>query len=430
MNQSSAARLILAALGFLVSVPLLVFLATGFFDYLYIRHIVAQFDHGLADVDLANPKLMKALVAGMAAAASWWFLRFHAVSMGWIRNILSYLTTVSFGLVAVMNLVSGIAIWGHHFDGLGNALLRYEITPDNRVLFYAKRTVSPRTGLPLQEVTPEAVYGLEARRQGAFREVTDPRSDDWFGPGTGQPLLWFSERPDGIHVFNMPGYDPDNRAELRPVSLEIKTRYYHEKHEREQRQKAAQASHLEEVRVRQARKALPVASPHSGERFPATRLRPLSVQETASWTVADLRYAINEMFARHGAVFSKAEIQAVFANQPWYQPRNGLGFNEIEEEFTAVEKQNLLLLASLRDGRIPSAPPAPSPSRSEVSANPQPTPKARGASWHINLLPNINVSFNGASPNRPRREPPFHQRCRTHHYPNAVCPATGRRQTF
>lgn len=87
-----------------------------------------------------------------------------------------------------------------------------------------------------------------------------------------------------------------------------------------------------------------------GERYPATRLRPLTPEEVADLGFGEVRYAINEMFARHGATFPKPEISAVFARYRWYQPRAGVTFEDIEaQSFSPVERANLKVLGDHRD---------------------------------------------------------------------------------
>lgn len=87
-----------------------------------------------------------------------------------------------------------------------------------------------------------------------------------------------------------------------------------------------------------------------GERYPATRLRALTAEDVADLDFGAVRYAINEMFARHGATFPKPEISAVFAKYRWYQPRAGVTFEEIEaQSFSPVERANLKVLGDHRD---------------------------------------------------------------------------------
>lgn len=88
-----------------------------------------------------------------------------------------------------------------------------------------------------------------------------------------------------------------------------------------------------------------------GERYPETRMRMLRSEEVKTLTNAQLRYAINEMFARRGASFPQAEISGQFRKFGWYRPRPGLTFDQVEAEFSGVEKANLELLAAVRESR-------------------------------------------------------------------------------
>jgi len=85
-----------------------------------------------------------------------------------------------------------------------------------------------------------------------------------------------------------------------------------------------------------------------GERFPGTRLKLLAAAEVSTMELDDVRYAINEMFARHGASFTKVEVSALFTGFAWYRPRRGISFTDLEKEFSEIERSNLLVLAEHR----------------------------------------------------------------------------------
>lgn len=93
-----------------------------------------------------------------------------------------------------------------------------------------------------------------------------------------------------------------------------------------------------------------MSAPFEGEKYPETRVRSLTAADIGHLSYGQVRYAINEMFARHGAVFAIPEIQAVFERFSWYQPRAGWSFEEIEEQlFSPAERENLKVLGSHRD---------------------------------------------------------------------------------
>jgi hypothetical protein len=94
-----------------------------------------------------------------------------------------------------------------------------------------------------------------------------------------------------------------------------------------------------------------------GERFPETRQKLLNYADLTKMTDADLRYAINEMFARHGGTFGKQVIRQMFEKFNWYRPRACVDFDHIEQmDFTNIEKANVKLLGAARDSKPGGAP--------------------------------------------------------------------------
>ena len=88
----------------------------------------------------------------------------------------------------------------------------------------------------------------------------------------------------------------------------------------------------------------------AGEKYPETRLRALTEEDISEWSYGQVRYAINEMFARYGAIFADSKIQAVFDRLPWYQRHEERSFDEIESNFfSRQEWENLQILGRQRD---------------------------------------------------------------------------------
>lgn len=101
-----------------------------------------------------------------------------------------------------------------------------------------------------------------------------------------------------------------------------------------------------------------------------------------------IRYAINEMFARHGADFPKAEIKRHFQQFAWYRPRSGLDFDQIENGFSEIERDNLKLLGGLRDFK------------KDGDANVAPsalTPRDYAGSWRGTVSPARSASGRGGN---------------------------------
>ena len=88
----------------------------------------------------------------------------------------------------------------------------------------------------------------------------------------------------------------------------------------------------------------------SGERYPQTLDARLSFDDVRGLNQAQLRYAINEMYARYGLVFRDKQIQRNFERMKWYSPQASLTPAQIEERFTPLERANLEILAQARDG--------------------------------------------------------------------------------
>jgi hypothetical protein len=89
-------------------------------------------------------------------------------------------------------------------------------------------------------------------------------------------------------------------------------------------------------------------SAESSERYPETATRLLQPGDIKGWEEAKLRYAINEIYARHGADFKDKKIKEWFLRLGWYHPRPGLTYDQAEAEFSDVEKENVKLLGEAR----------------------------------------------------------------------------------
>ena len=89
-----------------------------------------------------------------------------------------------------------------------------------------------------------------------------------------------------------------------------------------------------------------------GEKFPATREQEITVADANELELADVKYAIFEMFARHGAPIDDSKMRETFSQFPWYQPRDGFTFDEAEKEFSDIEKHNLDVLRRVRAAKI------------------------------------------------------------------------------
>jgi hypothetical protein len=88
----------------------------------------------------------------------------------------------------------------------------------------------------------------------------------------------------------------------------------------------------------------------AGERDPQTRQHALTEDEVASMNIAQIRYAINEIYARYGATFPNTpDVQRQFQKFSWYHPSAGITFEMIDQKMSDIERQNVKFLAEYRE---------------------------------------------------------------------------------
>jgi serine/threonine protein kinase len=99
----------------------------------------------------------------------------------------------------------------------------------------------------------------------------------------------------------------------------------------------------------------PPASSGQGaeEKFPETRTRLLTQDEVRRWSDNQLRYAINELYARGGYDFQTAEVKEQFSQFAWYRQRRVPGRTQTAAatQLSRLEYVNLELLQKVRDSR-------------------------------------------------------------------------------
>jgi hypothetical protein len=59
----------------------------------------------------------------------------------------------------------------------------------------------------------------------------------------------------------------------------------------------------------------------------------------------------NEIYARHGWVFNRRDLEGYFARQPWYRPRGDFYSRDqvnrrVEAELTGLERRNIQIIIS------------------------------------------------------------------------------------
>lgn len=88
-----------------------------------------------------------------------------------------------------------------------------------------------------------------------------------------------------------------------------------------------------------------------GGRWPWTSGRLLRPDDLMPLSLMELELMRNEIYARHGWVFNRRDLQDFFARQPWYSPKGDLSNREqvnrwVQAELTPVEKKNIQIIVS------------------------------------------------------------------------------------
>ena len=89
----------------------------------------------------------------------------------------------------------------------------------------------------------------------------------------------------------------------------------------------------------------------AGERYPETRLDELDPADVSAMTDAQLNFAINEIYARHGLVFGEMNLRKHFLGLGWYKPKPDLSAQEAAKMFSKLETRNADRLAAERTAR-------------------------------------------------------------------------------
>jgi hypothetical protein len=126
------------------------------------------------------------------------------------------------GMGVIYNLALYVGTKNEHFDTKGRAVKYYALVPGG-VVFSDRAGTEPKYGVLFRPVSRENIRWLLRIQQGRIQEVLDPASHDWFDGVIGDPLLWYySDTGGNLHLFDGPGYAPATRAELKPVTPEIR----------------------------------------------------------------------------------------------------------------------------------------------------------------------------------------------------------------
>jgi len=75
-------------------------------------------------------------------------------------------------------------------------------------------------------------------------------------------------------------------------------------------------------------------------KFPQSSDRRLSPEDVGQLSSYDLKIMRNEIFARHGYIFTKPELQSYFQGQSWYTAQDA----DVTSFLTDIEEENIALI--------------------------------------------------------------------------------------
>lgn len=93
-----------------------------------------------------------------------------------------------------------------------------------------------------------------------------------------------------------------------------------------------------------------------GPRWPWTSHRLVTQDDLSQLSPWELVLMRNEIYARHGWVFERADLQDYFGQQPWYRPKGTLENREAANrvagaELTALERRNIKAILQFEKGQ-------------------------------------------------------------------------------
>lgn len=95
-----------------------------------------------------------------------------------------------------------------------------------------------------------------------------------------------------------------------------------------------------------------VSAVHAQGRYPQTAQRILSASEVSAMSCAKSRYALNEIYARHGYVFRSKAITSEFRRYSWYRPVKGRTMAQVEARLNYYEKRNIEILSQRKQAYV------------------------------------------------------------------------------
>jgi len=200
-------------------------------------------------------------VSGLSRDLGWPVILVAVFGVSYLVESAVRLRSKNRGLILIVLIACFAAYWGLHawytrndlFDREGKPLFYWGLNPDGTTHRQTTPGLNRITAQPLRPASQEYLI-LRGRETEPFISV-DAATNDWFGI-TGQPLLWWSARPDGkLDFFRRSGVDPRYGSQPQPVTLPIRKQWEQEQTKLKAEAEARAARDALVQREAQARRA-------------------------------------------------------------------------------------------------------------------------------------------------------------------------------
>lgn len=112
------------------------------------------------------------------------------------------------------------------FDRKTGQPAKYYIKTLDGFKFSSAEDFDPKFGIKFKPITQEVIKEYFFwQKTGKLEIIPEVTAGKYFDMITGEPIVWYSERPDGtIKLFALPGHDPTTGELLKPITKEIVTK--------------------------------------------------------------------------------------------------------------------------------------------------------------------------------------------------------------
>ena len=90
-----------------------------------------------------------------------------------------------------------------------------------------------------------------------------------------------------------------------------------------------------------------MVDPNEQEDYPFTAQRLITESELSSYNKEELSIMRNEIYARHGYIFKRADLKEYFSQKTWYNPR----YSSVDKFLSKIETTNVQTILKVEKKR-------------------------------------------------------------------------------